>query len=316
MVKPRSPDASFIFAVVGPTAVGKSALALGLAEELSTEILSADSMQVYVGMDIGTAKPSNEDRERVRHHLIDVADPRENFSVADYGRLAEPILEEFSRNQRPLVVCGGTGLYMKALFEGLASAPPPDFAFREEMEARAEEEGTPALHRRLAELDPQSAATIHPHDRKRIIRALEIWHSTGTTKSRFEAMQPPPRWSDRVRWYGIIRPWRKLDYRIDARVDEMFRAGLVSEVESLRAMGCSRKHTSMQALGYKEVLEHLEGARSLGDTVEVIKQRTRRFARRQMTWFRPNTRIRWVSLSPGDSEGSEIRRLVEEIDRN
>jgi tRNA dimethylallyltransferase len=298
-----------IIAITGATATGKTSLAIDVAEELDTVILSADSMQVYRGMDIGTAKPTADEVARVPHHLIDVADPTQPFSVSDYCQLATPIIEEYQNRGRPLVVCGGTGLYFKSLFEGLAEAPPPDFEFRAEMERQAEETGTPRLHERLSEVDPESAAKIHPNDRKRIIRALEILHCTGVRKTEFEALQETPPWRDSVRWFGLLRPWEELDRRIDSRVEDMFEQGLIEEVRQLVAKGCSSKHTSMQALGYKEVLEHLDGQRGLAETVDLIQQRTRRFARRQMTWFRPNPEIHWIEIDPG-AEASEIARRL------
>jgi tRNA dimethylallyltransferase len=304
-----------ILALAGPTASGKTALALLLAESLETEILSADSMQVYRGMDIGSAKPDLEEQRRARHHCIDVADPRNPFSVADYRRLATAVLERFQLQGRPIVVCGGTGLYLKALFEGLAEAPPPDFGFRAEMEGVAQREGVESLHTRLARADPGSAAKVHPHDRKRIIRALEIHHATGMTRTDFENQQPPPIWKQYVIWRGIRRPWADLDRRIDTRVDAMFRRGLVAEVQALVAQGCTLGHTAMQGLGYKEVLNHIEGNMGLDETIELVKQRTRRFARRQMTWFRSNPAIRWMDLGdrpPGGEHCDEILRdLVE-----
>ncbi len=282
-----------IIAITGPTASGKSALALDLAERLQTEILSADSMQVYRGMDIGTAKPTVEDQRRVPHHAIDVASPYLPFSVADYCAVATPVLHRFHEENRPIVVCGGTGLYLKALFEGLSEAPPPDFDFREGMESRALEEGTPSLHKELMRIDPEAASKIHPNDCKRIIRALEIHYLTGLTKTAFEAQQEAPPWRDRIAWYGLIWPWEELDNRINQRVDWMFEQGLVREVEDL-LQGGAFSHTALQGLGYKEVVQYLDGERGLGETIELIKQKTRRFARRQMTWFRPNREIRWI----------------------
>ncbi len=287
---PRPP---LIYTITGPTASGKSALALEVAESLQTEILSADSMQVYRGMDIGTAKPTLDEQCRVPHHAIDVASPYLPFSVADYCAVAAPVLNRFYEENRPLVVCGGTGLYLKALFEGLAEAPPPDFDFRERMELRAMEEGISSLHEELLRVDPEAASKIHPNDCKRIIRALEIHHLTGLTKTAFEAQQEAPPWRNRIAWFGLTWPWKELDRRINQRVDWMFEQGLIKEVENL-LIGGAFSHTALQGLGYKEVVQHLDGERGLEETIELIKQKTRRFARRQMTWFRPNREIRWI----------------------
>lgn len=302
-----------LIAIVGPTASGKSSLALETAASLGAEILSADSMQVYRGMDIGTAKPTHEERSRVLHHAIDVADPREPFSVADYCRIGAEAIGQATEQQKPLVICGGTGLYLKALFEGLAEAPAPDYQFRSEMEALAGAKGTLHLHERLRQSDPNAASKIHPNDRKRIIRALEIHHVAGLSKSEFEAAQQPPSWAGRVLWFGVKRTWNDLDARIDARVDQMFRDGLVEEVRRLAASGCTKGHTSMKALGYKEVLEHFKGERELEETLSLIKQRTRRFARRQMTWFRPNQSIEWLEADPSVGPEDPMHRLRERI---
>ncbi|MCG3196496.1 MAG: tRNA (adenosine(37)-N6)-dimethylallyltransferase MiaA [Candidatus Omnitrophica bacterium] len=302
-----------LIALVGPTASGKTSFALSLAERLQAEILSVDSMQVYTGMDIGTAKPTPTERSRIPHHGIDVADPREFFSVADYLAISRPILEEFFSKERPLILCGGTGLYFKALVEGLAEAPPPDLEFRAELEARADQEGTGPLHAMLTRLDPSSAAKIHPHDRKRIIRALEIHHATGLSKTDFESRQESPPWKESVLWFGLRRAWGDLDRRIDLRVEDMFAKGLLDEVRDLIASGCGCRHTAMQALGYKEVLDHLEGRSSLDEAEALIKQRTRRFARRQMSWFRPNRSIKWLSLSPSRSPERTANELSERI---
>jgi tRNA dimethylallyltransferase len=295
----RGGELPLILAITGPTASGKSSLALEVAESLQTEILSADSMQVYRGMDIGTAKPTPEEQRKIPHHAIDVASPYLPFSVADYCTVAQPVLIKFFEEDRPIVVCGGTGLYLKALFEGLAEAPPPDFDFREKMESRVLEEGTPSLHKELLHIDPEAASKIHPNDCKRIIRALEIHHLTGLTKTAFETQQEPPPWRNRIAWFGLTWPWVELDQRINQRVGWMFEQGLVKEVENLLAGGAF-SHTALQGLGYKEVVQHLDGERGLAETIELIKQKTRRFARRQMTWFRPNKEIRWIERKGTD----------------
>jgi tRNA dimethylallyltransferase len=322
-----------LIAIVGPTASGKSDYALQLALSLQGKInlcgeaqsahcnevaiLSADSMQVYRGMDIGTAKPTAEERARVPHYGIDIADPHQPFSVADYCAYATPLIQRASelcgevqsahrKNNSvctgevssplpppPLLICGGTGLYFKALFEGLAEAPPPDFPYRQEMEALALQKGTTYLHDRLAKVDFEAAHRIHPHDQKRIIRALEIHHATGMSRSEYEAQQPVPAWRDQVQWIGITRPWEELDQRINQRVETMFKDGLVDEVSNLIKGGIPLSHTALQGLGYKEVIAYLNHERSYVETVELIKQKTRRYARRQMTWFRANKGIEW-----------------------
>lgn len=296
-------SAFFILALVGPTASGKTSISLHLAERLETPIISVDSMQVYRGMDIGTAKPTLEERRGVLHYGLDLADPTKPFSVADYCASIHPVLAESSKNNQAVIACGGTGLYFKGLFEGLAEAPPPDYGFRAEMENHAEQAGTEHLYEQLATIDPKSASKIHPNDRKRIIRALEIHHQTGLSKSAFEELQKPPVWSDRVLWFGLRRDFEELDQRIDERVEKMIQHGLVDEVKGLLDLQCTPAHTSMQALGYKEIIEHLEGRLSLDQAIETIKQRTHRYARRQMTWFRPNRHIQWLEM--GDETSPE-----------
>lgn len=283
-----------ILLIYGPTAVGKTELSLRLAEERRTEIVSVDSMQVYRGLDIGSAKPTLEERTRVPHYLIDVADPSEDFSVGSFCDLAGPILRRAVEEDRPLILCGGTGLYVKSLIDGLAEVPPPNPAFRTEMEAEANRLGLDLLHQHLAEIDPPAAFRIHPHDRKRIIRALEIHHATGVTKTEFEASQFRPPWRDRVKWIGLRREWEDLDWRIHNRVDRMFEAGFLDEVRGLLVQGCTVNHTAMKGLGYREVIAHLGGEETLDRTVELIKRNTRRFARRQMGWFRNDPRMVWV----------------------
>jgi tRNA dimethylallyltransferase len=306
-----SPDSSPLFlALVGPTAVGKTELALDLADRLRTDILSVDSMQVYRGMNIGTAKPSLEERRGIPHHLIDVADPRDLFSVSDYLDLAVPILQRHWEEKKPLVLCGGTGLYFKALSEGLAESPPPDREFRRSMEQQADIEGTGGLYDRLSALDSASATRIHPNDRKRIIRALEIHHQTGLTKSEYEARQTPPVWSQAFRWLGLRRNWEDLDTRIDRRVEAMLDQGLEREVRSLLEQGLTSKNTAMQALGYKEMVDYLQGKAILEESVQLIQQRTRRFARRQMSWFRPMIEIEWWDL-PSPSSPDLVGVILE-----
>ncbi len=300
----------FILALVGPTASGKTQISLDLAENLNTSIISVDSMQVYRGMDIGTAKPSPEERRGIPHYGLDLSDPTQPFSVADYCASIYPVLAEHYERGQPVIASGGTGLYFKGLFEGLADAPPPDFEFRARMEAFANSEGTVDLFSQLAAIDAEAALKIHPNDRKRIIRALEIHHVSGMNKTSFEGMQRPPAWAGRVAWFGLRRDFGELDERIDARVDEMLAQGLVDEVKGLLGQGCTRAHTSMQALGYKEIADHLEGQFPLDQAVEKIRQRTHRYARRQMTWFRPNPLIQWLDAGPQTSHGEILGRIL------
>jgi tRNA dimethylallyltransferase len=285
-----------ILALVGPTATGKSAVALCLAESIGGVIISADSMQVYRGMDIGTAKPSLEDRKRIPHFLIDVADPTRNFSVADYVELAEPILEENVSAGRPVIVCGGTGYYVRALIDGICESPPGDPRFRRRMEADARRLGPEALHARLAEIDPIAAEGIHPRNLRRTIRALEVFHLSGKTITEHRAAQSPAQWQEMTCFVGLRSLWNQLDRRIEERVHSMVAQGLAGEVERLLAQGCTREHTALQAIGYKEMVEHVRGACTLDEAVEAIILATRQYARRQLTWWRPEKRVRWLLL--------------------
>jgi tRNA dimethylallyltransferase len=278
--------------LAGPTAAGKSALALELCERLSGEIISVDSMQVYQGMDIGTAKPSPQDRRRVRHHLIDVVTLRENFDAAQFIRLAGLAAQDIQARGRQPVFCGGTGLYFKAYLEGLGPAPPRDAGLRAELEA------TP-LARLLEELERRDPAAFQAMDRRnprRVIRALEVIRLTGQP---FSAQRAP--WTGGGRpaagMIGVTRPAGELAQRIHQRVEDMFRRGLVAETESLMALGLAENPTAMQALGYRQVVEYLRGRRGLAETVELVKIRTRQFAKRQLTWCRRQMNLEWVTLS-------------------
>lgn len=272
--------------LVGPTASGKSAVGVELAERLGAEIISLDSMAVYRGMDIGTAKPSAEERARVRHHLVDIVAPWEEYSVARYLDDAAAALAEIrSRGHVPLFV-GGTPLYLKAVLRGLFEGPAADWEFRNACQSWAAQHGVETLHARLASMDPAAAQKIHPHDLRRIVRALEVFEKTGQPLSRWQAQFQQPREEARGRVLVLDWPREQLYRRINHRVEEMFRQGLVEEVRALLATGQKLSHTASQALGYREVLEYLAGRCSLEETIERVKTHTRQFAKRQLTWFR------------------------------
>jgi tRNA dimethylallyltransferase len=277
--------------LTGPTGSGKSRLGLELAERLGAEIVSMDSMTVYRGMDIGTAKPSREDQSRVRHHLIDELDPWECASVAWWLRRAEECtLEIESRGKRVLFV-GGTPLYLKALMHGLFEGPAAVPEIRLRLQAEAEALGPEALHARLANVDPAAAARLHPNDVRRVVRALEVFEVSGrplssqqTQWSSGAGVKLPAKEDFLVLWLNILRP--ELYQRIDARVVEMFELGLVDEVRRLCSMPRGLSREAGQALGYKEVILHLEGKATLAETITAVQTRTRQFAKRQITWFR------------------------------
>lgn len=310
-----------LVAIVGPTAAGKSALALRLAERLGAEIVSADSMQVYRRMDIGTAKPTPLERERVPHHGLDLVDPSELFSVADYRRIArDAIARVRARGRLPLLV-GGTGLYVRAVVDGLGlSAPGPDWALRRRLEQLADRYGNEYLHRRLAAVDPVTAARLHPNDRRRVIRALEVYELSGRPLSYFHARDRERREQEgeRALLFGITRPRDSLYRRIEERVDEQIRQGLLSEVRALLHRGFGENIVSLQALGYKEFLPYLAGQEPLADGVHRLKRNTRQLARRQLIWFRADRRIQWLDLDRMSMDGAmdhiaqRIRQAVHE----
>ena len=280
--------------IAGPTATGKSEFALQLAERIGGEIISVDSMQVYRGLDIGTAKPSAAEQRRVPHHLIDVAELTEGFDAARFANLARTTVAEIvARGRRP-VLCGGTGLYFKAFLEGLGNAPPPDARLRAELEAMP----LPQLLDELREHDPQTFHSIDQKNPRRIVRAVEVLRLTGKPFSaQRAAWTAQPTTPSPCIGFGIVRPAADLHARINARVDDMFRHGLVEETRRLLPQGLANNPTAMQAIGYRQVVEHLQGERSLEATIELVKVRTRHFAKRQLTWFRKYAALEWMELS-------------------
>lgn len=287
-----------VIAIVGPTATGKTETAIHLARLIDGEIISADSMAVYRGMDIGTAKPSAKDREAVPFYLVDVAEPDEPFSVARFKMLAEEALAAIrGRGHQPLVV-GGTGLYVRVLLDDFGlTQTPANPALRARLNAEAQELGAPVLHARLAAADPQAAARIHPNDRVRIVRALEVLELTGIPISVQQAEDAARRKPRSCQKFGLILPRAQLYRRIDRRVEAMIAAGLEEEVRCLLARGFSPALSPLQSLGYKEMVAYLQGACDFQTAVEAIKQDTRRFAKRQMTWFRADPEIVWVDVA-------------------
>lgn len=296
--------------LAGPTAVGKSEVALLLADRLGGEIISVDSMQVYRGLDIGTAKPSKEEHARVRHHLIDIVDLAESFDAAQFVRLAGKAVEEIRNRKRVPILCGGTGLYFKAFLEGLGAAPPADTTLRNELQITP----LPNLLIELAAKDPVTYERIDRDNPRRVIRALEVIRLTGKPYSQQRADWSESRLEIRAGALTCLkRSSADLAKRISTRVDEMFRRGLVRETEELLKHGLAENRTAMQALGYRQVAEHLRGARSLSETVELVKIRTRQFAKRQMTWFRKYGAWDWINLNPDESVDLTVQRLLERM---
>ncbi|WP_324717780.1 tRNA (adenosine(37)-N6)-dimethylallyltransferase MiaA [Carboxydochorda subterranea] len=298
LVTPGETGPCPLLVVVGPTAVGKTDVAIELALRLDGEVLSADAMQVYRGLDVGTDKPSLQRQRGVPHHLLDIAEPEEPFSAVLYREAALRALAGVRARGKVAIVCGGTGLYLRAFVDDLV---PPAAVHAPEVRARLEAEaaaaGPEVLYRRLQAVDPQAAARIHPANVRRVIRALEVYESTGRPMSALQAesrarARPLP-----AVWVGLTRPREELYRRIDERVDDQVRRGLVDETRRLLRRGLTRRHTAMQALGYKEMAGYLAGRESFAQAVRRLKTATRHYARRQYTWFRPDRRIHWVDLS-------------------
>ena len=300
-----------IICIAGPTASGKTALAVELAKELHGEVVSCDSMQVYRRMNIGTAKPTPEEMQGIPHHMLDVAEPWEDFSVSRYCELATPIVEDILSRGKTAIIAGGTGLYMDSLIQGNAFAPFPSTGVRERLEAQADAEGMEAMLAWLRSLDPDSAARLHLSDRKRILRALEVYLETGETitahNRRTQAL--PPRF--RPLWLGLDFADRgELYRRIDLRVEEMLRQGLLEEIRELLASGIPPKCTAMQAIGYKEFVEAVQGSLPVEQAVEEVKKSSRHYAKRQLTWFRRNKALHWLTRGPDSPEILEAARQI------
>ncbi len=307
-----------IICIAGPTASGKTALAVELAKELNGEVVSCDSMQVYKHMDIGTAKPTLEEMQGIPHHMIDVAEPWEDFSVSRYCEMAAPIVDDIISRGKTAVIAGGTGLYMDALIRGNAFAPFPATGVRERLEAQADAEGMEAMLSRLRAVDPDAARRLHLSDRKRILRALEVYLETGETITEHnrKTQAVPPRYSPL--WLGLDFARRgELYRRIDLRVGLMLEQGLVKEIRGLLADGIPERATAMQAIGYKEFVDALDGRCTIEEAADQVRQSSRRYAKRQLTWFRRNKAIHWLIRDTGDT-GREIlenaRRIVSDFD--
>jgi tRNA dimethylallyltransferase len=284
--------------VLGPTAVGKSEAVLDLAVQFGAEIISADSQQVYRHMDIGTAKPSREQREKIAHHLIDIVDPNEEFNAAMFRYLATEIAYKLADRDKKIIVCGGTGLYIKALTKGLFAGPGGDPQIRQALEWKIEEHGIGSVYQRLEQVDPESAARIHPHDRQRITRALEVYHATGRKISEWQSEHGFNDFLFDVLKIGLHRQRSELYERIDRRCELMIEAGLLDEVNKLVAMGYDLDLKPMQSVGYRHLGLFLRARMSLDNAVDLMKRDTRRLAKRQLTWFRSDREIHWF-----DSEG-------------
>ena len=305
-----------ILCLAGPTASGKTALAVELAKDLNGEVVSCDSMQVYRRMDIGTAKPSPEEMQGIPHHMIDVAEPDEDFSVSRYCAMAAPIVDDIVARGKTAIIAGGTGLYMDSLIRGNDFAPFPSTGVREKLEAETDEIGLPAMLARLREIDPDTADRVF--DRKRILRALEVYLETGETITEHNRKTQllPPKYTPL--WLGLDFADRgELYRRIDQRVDIMLEMGLMEEIRSLLVSGIPEKCTAMQAIGYKEFVNALEGKETVQQAAEEVKKASRHYAKRQLTWFRRNPAVHWLIRREG--QGSEeilasARQIIRDSD--
>ena len=304
-----------IVCLAGPTASGKTALAVELAKDLNGEVVSCDSMQVYRRMDIGTAKPSREEMQGIPHHMIDVAEPDEDFSVSRYCAMAAPIVDDIVARGKTAIIAGGTGLYMDSLIRGNDFAPFPSTGVRERLEAEADEVGLPAMLTRLREIDPDTADRVS--DRKRILRALEVYLETGETITEHNRKTRliPPKYTPL--WLGLDFADRgELYRRIDKRVDIMMEMGLMEEIRNLLDSGIPEKCTAMQAIGYKEFVNALEGREPLSQAAEEVKKASRHYAKRQLTWFRRNPAVHWLVRSGDDDREilTSARQIIRDSD--
>ena len=307
-----------IICIAGPTASGKTALAVELAKAFNGEVVSCDSMYVYRRMCIGTAKPTEEEMQGIVHHMIDVAEPDEDFSVSRYCEMASPIVDDIIARGKTAIIAGGTGLYMDSLIKGNDFAPFPSTGMRERLEAQADREGMEAMLQLLHSIDPDAAAKLHLSDRKRIIRALEVYYETGETITahNIRTQAIPPRYAPL--WMGLDFADRaELYRRIDMRVDIMLQQGLVEEIRTLLASGIPQKCTAMQAIGYKEFVSALDGQCSVEEAADEVRKSSRHYAKRQLTWFRRNKNIHWITRQTGETTEEIIcraRQIINDFD--
>jgi tRNA dimethylallyltransferase len=304
-----------IIVLVGPTAVGKTALSFGLVQRFDCEIISMDSMQVYRHMDIGTAKPSQEEQTLVPHHLIDIINPDEQYDAARFVKDALAAMADIASRNRTVLLTGGTGLYLKALFEGLFDALPTNEQIREQLRERLEQEGREVLHAELSRIDPATGARVHVNDTQRLLRGLEIYQSSGRTWTEFIAEQQEQKDEQKKRFTRIFQvaldcEREKLYERIEQRSHIMLEQGLVEEVKGLRNRGYSPELSSMQSIGYKHVNNLLSGEWNQGEMLEYLVRDTRRYAKRQMTWFRKNQELNWFARNDEEKITEQVAETL------
>ena len=302
-----------LICLLGPTAVGKTEIAIQLAQRLNAEIVSVDSRQIYRQMDIGTAKPTAEEQQAARHHLIDCIDISQLFSVADYQSLADAAIADIQNRGKRVLLVGGAGLYFRAIVDGLFEGPGANPTLRKRLEGEAAQFGVDALHKQLQTYDPESAERIHPNNVVRVIRALEVYELTGTPMSELQQQWHPEEQRYPFIAFGLTMPRALLYRRIEQRVDAMLANGLIGEVESLLAAGYACDSVALQSFGYRELIAYLDGDCTYLEAVTQLKQNTRRFAKRQLTWFRKDTRIEWLDRESTSDVISHILKKISGI---
>lgn len=302
-----------IIAVVGPTASGKTALAIELAEALDTEIVSADSMQFYRGMEIGTGAPTPDELARVKHHFVGFLDPSDEISAGEYQVEARPVVEAINARGKPAVLVGGSGLYINALVDGLFDGPGKDQDIRDRLEDEAERNGVESLYKRLESIDPEYAAVISENDLRRVVRALEVHAISGVPMTQLHRERPANGDALSATFVAIDFPRDELYARIDARVDRMLEIGLLDEIQRLIDGGYGPDIDRLKSLGYRELAGHLRGECDLAEAVELMKMYSRRYAKRQLTWFRGDTRIHWIAANIIDTPTFHAKQLLETI---
>ena len=304
-----------VVVIVGPTAVGKSRIAVEVAKAFETDVLTADSRQVYRGMDVGTDKPASEERQAVPHRLIDLVDPDESFNAGLYRRRAIDEIERLYRDCRLPLIVGGTGLYVRTLLKGLCDAPQADPIMREALRQEAEDQGYDRLYARLVDVDPVIAARLHPRDESKVIRALEVYQLSGRRMSEFQQEHGFAERPFATLMIGLNRDRDMLYRRIEGRIDWQLAHGLIEETKQLLAQGYQRDSAAMKGLGYRQVAEHLAGEYDAAEMVRRFKRDTRHFSKRQMTWFRKEPGIQWLMIEESEPVQHTTTRVIEQIDR-
>jgi tRNA dimethylallyltransferase len=301
-----------VLVILGPTGVGKTIISLEVADKIKGEIICADSRQIYRFMDIGTDKPKPEQRKRIIHHLIDVADPDERFTAADFAREAKKIMKDLIATGKSPIVAGGTGLYVKALTRGFFKGPRGNLKIRERLQELAQQKGNEFLHKKLSKVDPEAARRIHPNNLVRVIRALEVYELTGISISKLQKQGLYDKGEFDFIKIGLNLDREKLYAKIEKRVDQMMEQGLLDEVIRLTELGYSQKLTPLKTLGYKELFSYLERKISLSEAVDLIKKNTRNYAKRQLTWFKKEKDITWFDVE----KNSIVKSIVEKFKKN